>query len=180
MFFQIFGRLECVHAEEKLPMRRRDWRHLCDAMPCSPRSADTENSLSLLLSLLHTGRIENRGRGAELNPNIPPESSASRTEVKAFCATGKIKKKTKTLSLPSPHSFYLSLICCVFSVIVFPPTSTFVLLANHDNSVALLMAMLVGMLVGPALSPSLKYLHTCWRDCHAHWFQRSCISKDGS
>lgn len=70
---------------------------------------------------------------------------------KGFLCYRENKEKTKALSLPSPHSLYLSLICCVFSVIVFPPTSTFVLLVNHDNSVALLMAMLVGMLVGPAL-----------------------------
>ena len=109
--FQISGRFERVPAEEKLPMRWRDCRHLCDAMPCSPWSADTENSLSLLLSLLHTGRIENRGRGVELNPNIPPESSASCTEVKALCAPEKIKKKQKHSNFLLPNrSVYLSFV----------------------------------------------------------------------
>lgn len=56
---------ECAHRDEIL------WATSVFP-PCSPRSADTENSLS---PLLHTDRIENRGRGVELNPNINSELS---------------------------------------------------------------------------------------------------------
>lgn len=88
----------------------------CVCLPCSPWSADTENSLSLLLSLLHTDRIENRGRGLELNPNIPPEPSPSCAEVQPLSATDKIKKMRGFL-VSARHSFYSSLIWSVCSVI---------------------------------------------------------------
>ena len=112
-FFHIFGRLECVHAEEKLPMRRRDCRHLCDAMPCSPWSADTENSLSLLLSLLHTGRIENRGRGAELNPNIPSWVVCFAYWGKGpLCDRENNEKNKNTLTSSSPFFLFISHLFC--------------------------------------------------------------------
>lgn len=43
-------------------------------LPCSPRVLN-QRRLALLLSVLHTDRMKNRG--LELNPNIPPEQAPS-------------------------------------------------------------------------------------------------------
>lgn len=102
----------------------------CVCLPCSPWSADTENSLSLLLSLLHTDRIENRGRGLELNPNIPPEPSPSCAEVQPLSATDKIKKRERISSFCSSFFLFITHLVCLlsYSFKVFPPTSTSLLL----------------------------------------------------
>lgn len=57
-----------------------------------------EQSICPALSLLHTDRIENRGRGLELNRNIPPEPAPSCTEVQALSATDKKKKQKQRIS----------------------------------------------------------------------------------
>lgn len=131
----------------------------CVCLPCSPWSADTENSLSLLLALLHTDRIENRWRRLELNPNMPPEPAPSCAEVQALSAKDKIKKiKHYSDFLVSFSSFSLlifCLVCLCSSFKVCPPTPSCVLLFSHASCVALRRTMSVS----PPLRSRLKYLH---------------------